>query len=104
MELTTDKKQIKGRFVKGKSGNPGGRPKKTQAERDALEMIRKMAPEAVIKMKEMLDDPDTPAAVKAKICTEILDRTYGKAFQSIDVSGIDRTVTVKIGDMDQYGD
>ena len=35
------------RFKPGQSGNPGGRPKKTKEEKDALEEIRKFVPKKV---------------------------------------------------------
>ena len=73
-------------FQKGVSGNPGGRPKRTKAQTDALAAIRSLAPEAVKKMKQLMDDPDTPQSVIVKICETILDRTYGKAEASIRIS------------------
>ena len=68
-----------GQFLPGKSPNPGGRPRKTEEEKDALEEIRKLAPGVAEKMKEMLEAPRVPAIAKVRIMEIILERTYGKA-------------------------
>ena len=68
----------KGRFLPGKSPNPGGRPKQTEEERDALEEIRKLAPGVAAKMTELLNNPRVPAIAKVRIIEIILERTYGK--------------------------
>jgi len=67
-----------GQFLPGKSPNPGGRPRQTEEEKDALEEIRKLAPGVAGKMKEMLDNARVPAIAKVRILEIILERTYGK--------------------------
>ena len=67
-----------GQFLPGKSPNPGGRPKMTEEEKDALEEIRKLAPGVAEKMAEMLNAPRVPAIAKVRIIEIILERTYGK--------------------------
>ena len=62
----------------GKSPNPGGRPKQTEEEKDALEEIRKLAPGVAAKMTELLNNPRVPAIAKVRILEIILERTYGK--------------------------
>lgn len=66
------------RFKPGQSGNPGGRPKKTEEEKDALEEIRKLAPGVADRMEKLLDNPKVPAIAKVRILEIILERTYGK--------------------------
>ena len=73
-------------MVSGKSPNPGGRPKMTDEERDALEEIRKLAPRAAEKMAAMLDDDDVPPVVKVRILEIILERTYGKPEAAVRMS------------------
>ena len=68
-----------GQFLPGKSPNPGGRPKMTEEEKDALEEIRKLAPGVADRMVALLDNARTPAIAKVRILEIILERTYGKA-------------------------
>lgn len=75
-----------GRFKPGSSGNPGGRPKHTPEQRDALEAVKSLAPEAVETMARLLRAKDTPSALKVRIAEIVLDRAYGKPKQSADVN------------------
>lgn len=70
----------KGRFVKGQSANPGGRPKKPVE----LELYAKEAP---ARLKAIADDPNTPVKVKADIERFFIEQVYGKAAQAVDVDG-----------------
>lgn len=72
-----------GQFCPGSSGNPGGRPKHTPEQRDALDAIKSLAPEAVETMARLLKAKDTPSALKVRIAEIVLDRTYGKPRQEV---------------------
>ena len=65
-------------FKPGQSGNPKGRPKQTQEEKDALAMIRELAPTAAEKLKEILLDKATKHETALKAIEIVLERTYGK--------------------------
>ena len=69
-----------GRFVKGQSGNPGGRPKKP------LE-LEKYALGAPKKLRAIADDPNTPVRIKADIEKFFYEAVYGKAPQALDIEG-----------------
>ena len=80
----------KGRpFTKGQSGNPKGRPKLKQEERDALAMIRSLAPEAADTLRSVLHSETAPPAAKIRAAEIILDRTYGKAEATVNVLATD---------------
>lgn len=79
-------------FQPGVSGNPSGRPKRTQEEKDALQAIRELAPAAVAKLKKILDSEKVAPAVKLRACEIILDRTYGKAESAVKVTSVGETV------------
>ena len=73
------KRGEKGHFLPGQSPNPGGRPKKSQEEAEALEMIRVATPEAVTILLNLLRAKSGVSALtKVKIIEMMLDRTFGK--------------------------
>jgi hypothetical protein len=74
---------IKGRFQPGQSGNPKGRPKE-YSEIKAL--ARTFGPEAIETLANLMrnSEDERTRVVAAK---ELLDRGFGKAEQSIDISG-----------------
>ena len=65
---------MNGRFQKGKSGNPGGRPKATHS---IQELAREHAPEAIKTLADISKNGTPGARVSAAIA--LLDRAYGKA-------------------------
>lgn len=69
-------------FAKGQSGNPGGRPKTSGAVQD---LARALTPDAIKALKEALQDDKLKVAA-AKV---ILDRGWGCAPQSLEMSGKD---------------
>lgn len=69
-----------GRFVKGMSGNPNGRPKKPPE-------LEKYAKDAPAKLRAIADDPDTPLKLKADIEKFFYEAVYGKAPQALDIDG-----------------
>lgn len=73
-------------FKPGQSGNPAGRPKQTPEQRDALQMIRALAPDAADKLVEILNDPKASPAVKVQCIQIILERTYGKPDAHIELT------------------
>ena len=77
----------RGHFLPGQSPNPGGRPKRSEDERDALEEIRKLAPGVADRMTKLLDNPKVPAIAKVRILEIILERTYGKPETAIRLNG-----------------
>ncbi len=72
-------------FKPGQSGNPKGRPRLTQQQKNTLEKIRALAPRAEEVLEEILNDETVPAIVRLKAVEMILDRTYGKAPAKVDL-------------------
>ena len=71
-------------FPKGKSGNPGGRPKIP----DEVKAILKLqAPNALQKLLTLMESSDERIAFSA--ASAILDRAWGKPSQAVEHSGPD---------------
>ena len=69
-------------FEKGKSGNPGGRPKEVVEVRD---LARSHSTRAVERLVELIESENERTAVAA--CEAILNRGYGRPAQSVSLSG-----------------
>ncbi len=64
-----------GTFQKGRSGNPGGRPK---AVKDVEEAAREHTPLAMQTLAAVCGDPKAPPAARVAASTALLDRGWGK--------------------------
>lgn len=93
---TGKKKATGGSFKPGQSGNPSGRPKKTQEQKDALQAIRDLAPEAAEVLHNMLTGEDVPYPQKLKAAELILERTYGKADARVEVTARDNKIMEEV--------
>lgn len=71
-----------GKFVKGQSGNPGGRKKEPREVQDALKAL---CPAAVERIKKAISDPLDREGVKAAF--GVLERVYGKPKQAVEIAG-----------------
>lgn len=88
-----------GKFKKGFSGNPNGRPKRPPE-------LEKYAKNAPAKLREIADDPATPVKIRADIEKFFFEAIYGKAPQAIDIEGEMKntgTQTIKFeGELDKW--
>ena len=68
-------------FEKGKSGNPGGRPK---MDDETKAILKAAAPDAARLLVEMMNNPVTGEKTRLQAAQTVLDRVYGKATQPIE--------------------
>ena len=67
-----------GQFVKGVSGNPGGRPKRTPEEQEAIEKMKKATPEMVELVLAIAKSEKASFYAKLQAAELILNRSMGK--------------------------
>jgi hypothetical protein len=70
-----------GRFKKGTSGNPGGRPKLLQDVRD---LAREYTREAIETFVHVMKNVKAPATARIAAASALLDRGWGKPYQTVD--------------------
>lgn len=69
-----------GRFVKGQSGNPKGRPSLPKE-------IKEYAQQAPERLRAIADDKATPVRLKAEIEKWFAEMYYGKSAQQVTLDG-----------------
>jgi hypothetical protein len=74
------------KFVKGQSGNPGGRPK---AVHDLKELARERTLQALETLTQIMESVEAPSAARVQAACALLDRAYGKPVQTTELSGLD---------------
>ncbi|WP_395119645.1 DUF5681 domain-containing protein [Rhodanobacter sp. FW102-FHT14D06] len=72
------------KFVKGQSGNPGGRPKTSGPARN---LARVYTVEAIETLAEIMRDKKANHTARAAAATALLDRGWGKPTQQLDHTG-----------------
>lgn len=72
-------------FVKGQSGNPGGKAKVLPDGRTLTDLARDHTERAVTALVDVLDSADASDAAKVSAATAILDRGWGRPKQDLGI-------------------
>lgn len=75
-------------FKPGQSGNPGGRPKRTQQELDLIAACKERTPAALAVIESIMLEGENERN-KLAAAQAIIERAYGKAVQPVEASGRD---------------
>ncbi len=81
--MATVNRTVSGRFKKGQSGNPGGRPKTLARVQD---LARQYTETSIKVLGEIMEDENERGATRIAAIQVLLDRGWGKPLQRIDVS------------------
>jgi hypothetical protein len=78
-----------GRFRRGQSGNPGGRPKIFTEVKQAA---REHTEAAINTLVAVMDNEEAPAAARVAAANAILDRGWGKPGQYVETSVLNKPI------------
>lgn len=65
----------KGGFQKGRSGNPGGRPREVGEVRD---LARRYTPQAIEALQSIMNEQQAPASARVAAAEALLNRGWGR--------------------------
>lgn len=84
----------KGRFIKGVSGNAGGRAVVLVKVRD---LARAHTEEAIAALVSIMSDPDGDTGPRVRAAEALLDRAWGKPSQPLDHQGEAFNLVLNLG-------
>lgn len=93
---TGHKRDEKGRFVKGTSGNPTGRP---SVPVKAKEMLISMLPKALNVLQEIIDDPKAKQETRIRAAELVIDRNLGKAVTPVLTEAVGKDSSLTLSEM-----
>ena len=90
------KRNKDGTFAKGSSGNPQGRPKRSEAETELMQSIVSLSQLAYTTLKALLEDETTPANIRFRAVELVIDRICGKPMTGKELDDYETTPRIDI--------
>lgn len=79
-----------GSFKPGQSGNPGGRKKKTEADKHVEELARVSTTSALKTLVSVMESKSSPPSARVSAACAVLDRGWGRAPQTVEIGNKDK--------------
>jgi hypothetical protein len=96
------KKQPRGKpFKKGVSGNPRGRPKRTEDEVNLIEACKQKTPEALAVIENLMHESANDR-VRLAAAAFIVERAWGKATNRVEVEPVQIEISRKLNPQEAY--
>ena len=89
-------------FQPGQSGNPGGRRRKSDDDRQVEELARAYGVEAIKTLASIMRSEKAPASARSAAAQAVLDRGFGRPQQSIRHGGEEDGPPIRIETMSDY--
>ena len=99
--VSSEDRNETGQFVKGVSGNPGGRPKKTQAEMEAVDRLKKLTPHAVDVVEGILDNENASFYARLQAAEIIFNRAMGRPETYLKVENGEKSVEASVASLQE---
>jgi hypothetical protein len=88
-------------FTKGKSGNPSGRPKRTEDEINLIEACKQKTPEALAVIENLMHESANDR-VRLAAAAFIVERAWGKATNRVEVEPVQIEISRKLNPQEAY--
>lgn len=99
--VSSEDRNEAGQFAKGVSGNPGGRPKKTQAEMEAVDRLKKLTPHAVDVVEGILDNENASFYARLQAAEIIFNRAMGRPETYLKVENGEKSVEASVASLQE---